>query len=761
MGTAVASSVSQRVAAHWALLIVCVLFLLAGALTLGDYGVGYDEPYHRAVGNAALDFIAGDGARAFDQVVDYPSRYYGAVFHAPVVLTERLIGLDDNQDIYLNKHLFTHLFFLISGVFCYLLVLRLFNNRLLALVAMALFLLHPRIYANSFFNANDVPFLAMFMIALYLVHRAFRRETLGAFLLCGVGIGLLVNLRIMGIGLFAAVLALRALDLLVTSQPKGGRSRRATAGTTGAFALAAMLTYYASLPILWADPIGQFPESIAALRSHTYWTYELFRGEWRYSPDGPSFDHISVWVGITTSPAVLLLALGGGIVLAWRGVRRPRDLLHNTPLRFGFLLAVLPVATVVSVVVLDTNVYSGWRHLYFLYAPVLLLAVFGLHWLATAPRGRWPRAGTYTLAGLAIAVTLVSIVRIHPHQDKYFNALTDRTTPERLASRYGLNRWLSAQTLLADIAGDHPSGQVIGMLRDPQTRRILPADVLDRLILPDGSQWRDFRTGERIFLEIRDRPCPPQRAYVMRLYANTLHCVVDPVAHLGTARREALAREPVARARYDVYRDGRTLTHARDECSADDLAGLFLHVYPHDTAELPPWRVRDGHDFDNLDHVLRDGAARIDGNCVAVALLPDYPIARVRTGQIDLWSAEVPPDYAGARREALATEPQARGVFDVYHDGRTLTYVRDGCTEEDAAAPFFLHLYPLNADDLPDDRREHGFDNLDAALTRSVGARGGSCVAFVDLPEYPIASIRTGQHDGTRERWAVEFAPPE
>ena len=209
-----ASPLGRLIAAHWALLAVCALSLLVAAFTLDAYGIRVDTLDQRAVGSAALDYLAGDGERAFDQQLFPWDRYYGAAFEAPLVLLlERVIGLEDIRDIYLGRHFLTHLFFLASGVFCYLLVLRLFNNRWLALLAVVLFLLHPRIYAHSFFNPKDVPFLAMFMIALYLVHRAFRRDTLGAFLLCGVGVGLLANLRIMGVLLFAAVLVLRALDL--------------------------------------------------------------------------------------------------------------------------------------------------------------------------------------------------------------------------------------------------------------------------------------------------------------------------------------------------------------------------------------------------------------------------------------------------------------------------------------------------------------------------------------------------------------------
>ena len=758
----VGMSVARRLRRHWALVAAGALFLLIGAFTLDDYiPSAVDMQAQRAIGKAALDYLAGDGERAFGQLNRPPDRYYGAVFEAPLVLVERALGLGDSRgwSFYRVRYLFTHLFFLAGGVFGYLLVLRLFGSRALALLALALFLLHPRLYAYSFINSKDIPFLATFMVSLYLVHHAFRRETLGAFLLCGAGIGLLVNLRLMGIVLFVAVLVLRALDVAFG----GGREERGRALLTGgAFALVAILTYHASLPVLWTDPTGRFAELVRTLSSYPYAVDNLFRGEWMHSGDGPPFDYVPVWVGITTPPAVLLLATMGAVALGWRGMRRPRDVLHNTPLRFGLLLVALPVATVVAVVVLGSNVHGGWRYFFFLYAPLLLLAVTGLHWLTAATRERWMRTGAYALAGAAIGVTVVAMVRIHPHEANYFSALTDRTTPERLASRYEVAyQNHSHRTVIAVILAAHPSGTLFGSFFGASAvpDELLRADDRERLI-----RTRDFRSGDRnfFFLPVPAGRCPGG-PHDVRVYAITLRCVVDPVAYFGAARRQALAGEPVARARYDVYRAGRGLTWVRDGCPAEEVEegapDFFLHVYPRDAGDLSALRAQQGYDFDNLDWVPRAGAVRIDGNCVAVALLPDYPIARVRTGEEGLWSAEAPRDYAGAWREALATEPLARGGFDVYGDGRTLTYVRDGCTEDEAARPFFLHLYAGDAGDLPDDRRGHGFDNLDAAF--GIGRVGGSCVAIVDLPDYPIARIRTGQHDGTRERWAVEFAPPE
>ena len=760
-----AASMAQRARRHQALVAVCAVFLLVGVLTLDDYGASIDAWAQIATGNAALDYLAGEGEGALDQAFSSPHRNYGAVFEAPLVLlTERVLGLEDSRDVFLARHLLTHLFFLAGGVFCYLLVLRLFGSRLLALVAMLLFLLHPRIYAHSFFNSKDVPFLVAFMIALWLTHRAFRRETLGAFLLCGVGVGLLVNLRVMGIALFAAVLVLRLLDLAFVGNADG-RKRVLLAG--GAFALAAVLAYYASLPILWTDPPGRFAELLGVLSAHPIEYANLFRGEWLYSPNGPPLAYVPVWVGITTPPATLLLAAAGAVALAWRGLRRPREALRDGPVRFGLLLVALPVATTVAVVLLENNVYSGWRQLYFLYAPLLLLAVFGLHGLTRARPGRWLRAGAYALAGTALAVAVVSLARIHPHEHNYFSLLVDRTTPEGLSSRYELDYWRQSYGSLAgNVLDDHPAATLF--LRGPLLRGplgvigdMLPADDRARIV-----SVTEFRSGDVNLYRLPRffRACPhgAPGTYAAGVYGSTIECVVDPVAYFGGLREQARATEPLSRSRFDAWRVGNVMVYARDGCTREDMAGsVFLRVYPIDPGDLPD-QLREFPDhraaygFEKRDFAFRELGTRIDGDCVAVALLPDYPIARIETGQYT-------PDWAEAARRAVAgSEPRARSRFDVWLDERTLTYVRDGCSAEDADARFRLHVYPVDQSDTlaPRRRAEHGFDNLDFSL-REQGARteGGSCVAVVPLPAYPIAHVHTGQFapDGG-DRWDARFA---
>ena len=108
----------------------------------------------------------------------------------------------------------------------------------------------------------------------------------------------------------------------------------------------------------------------------------------------------------------------------------------------------------------------------------------------------------------------------------------------------------------------------------------------------------------------------------------------------------------------------------------------------------------------------------------------------------------------------MADEPAARSDFDIYLRENTLTYLKSPCGAADVTAQFFLHVFPKDAEDLPADRRQHGFENRDfnygwedAALTP-----GGRCVAKRPLPDYPIVRIRTGQFttdDGPI--WQAEF----
>ena len=248
-----------------------------------------------------------------------------------------------------------------------------------------------------------------------------------------------------------------------------------------------------------------------------------------------------------------------------------------------------------------------------------------------------------------------------------------------------------------------------------------------------------------------------------------LYGPADP-ADIERARFDALSSgvsgEPAARAAYDVYLANGSLVYFKEQC--DDIGPkFFLRIYPEDTDELPKWRKR--HGSDNLDFFFPLWGIEFDGKCVISVPLPDYGIAGIRTGQFiggerKLWETAFPFDPGAIRaayHAADSREPTVRAAFDLYLDEneQTLTYVREECAASDAAAPFFLHVTPQRANDLPDDRREFGFDNHDFDFRLRGIAFDGKCVAQVPLPEYGVASIWTGQWErGAGEIWDAEIS---
>ena len=764
---------------HWAALAALGLFLLASLAVLDDYRHSPNENPYRIVGGATIDYVLGRG----DALFGLPHRFNGVALELPLEFVERTLRLE-GFEVSAARHLLTHFLFLSGGLFAYLLTQRLFGNRALALIVMLLFLLHPRLYAHSFINNKDLPFVGMLMIALFLAHRAFKKDTLAAFAFLGAGAGAMMNMRLMGAVLLLAVLAGRGIDLLWA---RDGSERKRVLLSACALVLAAALTMYGSWPYLWDNPGGRLWESLRPAELEPFeqesWTIErpweslirgesylidsteLFRGESVSSRNVPA-DYIPTWLSITTPPFALLLgAIGAGaLLLRWRA--RPVGGLRNTSARFGLLAAGCVAAPWAASVLLGTTLFQGWRHFYFLWAPLTLLAAFGLHWLISAFRQGRPRALVYSAATVGVVTTAISMALLHPIQHVYFNFFEDRVAPDRLSGRFALDYWnLSLFGLYEEILREEAGpisvqfhGAVGGSLR----------------ALPDSSRQRISLVNPALadFSVSTSRPGSDRETlYVREVYNNVLGALVkeQPQPNPFPAVLEAaLALEPIVRSDFDLYALDRMLVYVKEPCETGDLRGSFhLRFYPVDPDDLPDDRRRFG--YSELRFRFLERGALFDGKCAALAPLPDRAALNVHAYQFYgygdelYWSEVFPLDAAGhyaAYEAAAGNEPDARATFDLHLDrqARTLTYVKAPCALPDVERRFFLHIAPERVEDLPEERRASGFDNLDFAyLTRGV-VFDGKCAAVMPLPGYEIELLRTGQRSrGEGEIWGAEL----
>ena len=756
-------------------LIICALFLLMGLVLAGDYGIGTDELPQRQIATANLNYILGQGDSL--EALPYPYALYGVAFELPLLLAERILGLEDYYYIHRLRLTLTHLFFIIGAFFCWRLAYHLFHNRLIALFALLFFLLPPRIYAHSFVNSKDLPFLTMFVLALYLLERAFRRDTLGAFALLGIAVGLLTNLRIVGVMLLAAVLAMRGLDLFYAGS---GTERKSILRTAGVFVLAAGLTWYAATPYAWANPVDYLTASLALTINHPEIAWQLFQGAVIPSNELPPH-YTATWFGITTPPPLLLLGLAGMAVVAAGLCRRPRALFRNTRLRFAGLLLAAFLLPPLAAALLSTNLHDNWRIFYFLYAPFCLLAAGGLGWLAHRfSRWRPGRAGVYGLAGLGVGLTAWQLIQLHPWQHDYFNFLGDRTTPEYLRTQYEMNSWqLAYREGLEYLLARHPGERLVvrGSRKLERQRQILPPAARQRLPAAAGGRRADYE-----LLEPAANPPAADRDLALRrqIYNNTLialrplhlaRMTPEIVAAYRELYRQTVAGEPIIRADYDVYLENQRLTFVRENCAPEEPEAWFgVRIFPRYRETLPP-PLRP----DSSYAPLNTRGVRLGRLCLAVLRLPDYArddlilfrsVAGIyRPAGLPVWEELYSLSRPGLR-EIIAdhrrNQPQPAGpaAFEVFLDrnaGRNrLLYAKDNCTSAEYTTPITLHIYPANRADLPAESRDNGFENRDFYLTGKGGRPGGACLAAIFLPDYPIAALHTGQAGG----WETNLYPP-
>ncbi len=769
---------------------MCVVFAVVGVAVLDDYGRADDEQTQRQIAQANAEYIAAGNADYLYNHRDF--RYYGVVFEMPLLLVERALRLQDTRHIYLMRHLLTHLFFIAGGFVCGMLAYRMMSSRWIALFAMMMFLLHPRLYAHSFFNTKDIPFATMLVITLYLTHRAFRRGTIGVFLLCGIVVGLAINMRPFALMLLPMLLAMRGLDLWRA----GMEERKRILATAGIFAAAALATAYITHPYYWENPL-RFVEGIRVLSQHPTITENLFMGE-IYRSDAVPWNYIPVWFAITAPPLTLLLGALGSAAVCWQAIAHPLHALRDRETRFRILLLgcfALPVAAVIA---LQSNIYHGWRHMYFLWAPFCLLAAVGLRYITniSVEEGIWKlgarlpvrirgggrlhmaqRGLAHGVAGAGLATTLTAMAALHPHQQVYFNALVDTGTPGALAERYTLDYFHVAQReSLEHLLARYPDGELRVHLRS-YNAQILPQDDRKRIAFSPPYE-ADFYINRRV----NRRPLPDLPAfYYIQAYGSSIGHVFAPTsaayrnAYLAAYHDVASNGTLLARSDFDIYAHNGALHYLNANCApprtddADDITRIFLHIFPSNPADLPPDGIE--RDFENRDFYPNTHLTFLDGKCIYKQALPDYPIARIATGEHSdgaiIWRADINLAARAAAQAAYDSiangdygQPVAQSDFDVYLRGDTLAYLKTPCAPGDADARFFLHIIPVDPADLSGDWHERGFDNLDFQFADHGAYAGDKCVIQRELPGYAIERIHTGQFVSDEGVvWSAEFDP--
>ncbi len=464
---------------------VFAVVALFGIAIAPDYGLSWDEMLSHQNGIITLRYIQDDDPELWG----YSERYYGTIYETFFAAIGQLVAFPSGREIFIFRHAVTFAFFT-AGVFAFTLFCqRRFRSWPLALSAAVFLLASPRIFADAFYNSKDIPFLILFTVAAYTLVRFLERPSLRSVCWHALVTGLLIAVRIPGIFMPAMTLGFVVANLVFL--PEERRHGKRWAGLCLTYlAVAAGLTIL-FWPFLWRDPIGHFAEAYADMSrfSRQVGLFVMYQGEFIMAGDLP-WHYIPVWMSITTPFLYLILGVVGvGVVLSY--FRAGIGAAYRNHRQDVVVLAWF-LGPILSVIVLGSVLYDGWRHLYFVYPALVYLAALGLAsllgWLKREGEDVW-KVGQ-TVLGLAIGLQLLIIVsfmvRNHPYQNLYFNFLTGGIEGAR--EKFELDYWgLTFREGLEYIAATDSDEKIPIAIAggSPDTLLILLPEQIDRFILLD------------------------------------------------------------------------------------------------------------------------------------------------------------------------------------------------------------------------------------------------------------------------------------
>jgi len=444
-----------------------VILIFLGMIVHSDYGLSSDEPVERNSGLITLkylgerfkiDRITQDPAIRFHQYLPplniHFDRDYPVAFNLPVVVLERLLHIGDDgneQAIYYFRHFFTFFVNLVGIIAIYFLAKRRFNDWRIGLLAVSFLVLSPRFFAESFYNGKDVVFMSFFALATYTSISFILQPTWRTAILHGLASALAIDLRIMAVVIPAMTILLVCVRIF-----RSELLWRKTVILLITYFCIVVLAVIIWWPWLWAEPWDRFMQAFQNMSNFSRGPKELlYLGEIIKTAQLP-WHYVPVWIAITT-PLLYIALFFVGIFATMKSIVFSHwQLWHGEKELQDFIFLGLFVTPIFAVVMLKSNLYDGWRQMYFVYPAFLLLAIKGwmILWGTRFSQIGFTKLLRVILGGIlftSFTWTMLWMAKAHPLENVYFNMLAIKNWHKTFDVDYwGLSHRMALEYILKE-----------------------------------------------------------------------------------------------------------------------------------------------------------------------------------------------------------------------------------------------------------------------------------------------------------------------
>ena len=414
-----------------------IILFLTQIVIFDDYGFSNDEEISRFNGLVTFNYLIEKFNIQFIQpypnvpkLENYLDKDYGVIFELLLIFFEKIFNLQDIKIIYLTRHFFTSFIFFIGCIFFYL-TLRKFFSKKISLLGTLIFISHPRIFAQSFYNNKDIVFLSFFCISNFFLINFFFRQNLRNIFLLSISISLAICIRPM-----ALLIPFLFVFFFVMQNLEKEKIKNFILLLPFSF----FIIFFTILfwPYLWDDPSRIF--EILKSMSKFRWIGEVFfNGEYYIAKYMPWY-YLPITIIITTPFLQIALFIIGFLIsikILFKNFITINDSKKNIWTNkielfalYSLLIIFLPIFFIIE---LSATVYTGWRQIYFIYPSIIFICIFSLSYLL-----RFDRLKKYIYFSIIsfLIINLYSMIKNHPYQYTFYNSLVTKKNTKNFELDY-------------------------------------------------------------------------------------------------------------------------------------------------------------------------------------------------------------------------------------------------------------------------------------------------------------------------------------
>ena len=420
-----------------------VIYFFLGVNIYKDFGISFDENINRTNGFVSLNYIINlfnlniDLSPFYKNIPfleDYVDREYGVLFDLPAAFLEVLMEIKNSKETYLLRHLMTFIIFYLSSLCFYFLCLNLFKEKFISAIGVIFLILSPRIFAESFYNSKDITFLSFFIFSIFFNIRFLNQNNSKNIFFAAFFSALMTDIRVIGIFLpFVTIL------FFFLNTGKKFNEKKFTSFFK--YLIVYVFVLFIFWPFLWENGFSNLITAIREFKNYPWEGDILYFGEYINAKFVP-WHYFFIWFFITT-PLIYFIIIfcalffvGKIFIINLVNIEKNsyKNLWNNQNemnLIYFFSIFFIPLF---FIIIFNSTLYSGWRQLYFLYPPLIILSLYFIEYL----KNNFFNIFKLTIILIVIQMTFTSffVIKNHPHQYVYFNYIANIFIKDKFAYDY-------------------------------------------------------------------------------------------------------------------------------------------------------------------------------------------------------------------------------------------------------------------------------------------------------------------------------------